>query len=75
MVRVVIDNLRTVLARFIVRHLTRSPLVVQGWLSLAAQADDVEEKRRCLNAVLQLDPENEAASVALLVLDQTRPTS
>jgi hypothetical protein len=49
--------------------------VVRAWLWLAAEADDIEEKRHCLNAVLQLDPENEPATLALLVLNQTRPTS
>jgi len=55
-------------------HRPRS-LVIRAWLWQAAEADDLEEKRRCLNEVLQLDPENEPASLALLVLDQERPTS
>lgn len=46
-----------------------------AWLWLAAQADELEDKRRCLNSVLELDPENEYATLALLVLDQRRPTS
>ena len=54
------DNLRTRLAQLMVPHLR--PLVVQAWLWLAAQAEDIEEKRHCLNAALQLDPENEPAS-------------
>jgi hypothetical protein len=37
--------------------------------------DNLEEKRRCLKAVLALDPENEPASLALLLFDQRRPTS
>jgi len=57
---VVFDNLRTRLAQLMVPHLR--PLVVQAWLWLAAQAEDIEEKRHCLNAALQLDPENEPAS-------------
>ena len=56
-----IDGVRTVFARLIVTHLRR-PLVIQAWLWLAAQAEDIEEKRHCLNAALQLDPENEPAS-------------
>lgn len=52
-----------------------SPLLIHPWPWLAAEADNLEEKRRCLNAVLQLDPENETASMALLALDRTRLTS
>jgi hypothetical protein len=48
---------------------------IRAWFWLAAQTGDVEEKRRCLNAVLELDPENEPASLALLLFDQRRPTS
>lgn len=44
-------------------------------LWLATEADDIEEKRRCLKAVSQLGADNEAAPVALLLLDQKRPTS
>ena len=70
------DSLRTLLGRFVSRHLGRPrSLVIHAWLWLAAEAGDVEEKRRCLHAVLELDPENEPASLALLVLDQDRPTS
>jgi hypothetical protein len=73
---VVVDRLRTLLARLIAHHLHRPlPLVIRAWLWLAAETDDIEEKRRCLNAVLQLDPENEPATLALLVLDQRRPTN
>jgi hypothetical protein len=49
--------------------------VIQAWLWLAAETDNLEEKRRCLKAVIQLDPENEPASLALLVLDQRRPVN
>jgi len=71
-----IDRLRTLPAKLIVEHLRRlRPLVIRAWFWLAAQADDLEEKRRCLNAVLELDPENEPATLALLVFDQRRPTS
>ncbi len=70
------DQLRTIIARFITRYRRRPrPLLTRAWFSLAAQADSLEEKRRCLKAVLQLDPDNEPASVALLLLDQERPTS
>jgi len=71
-----VDKLRTLLARFIVDHLTRPrPLVVQAWLWLDADSQGVENKRRSLNAILELDPENEPTSLALLVPDQERPTS
>jgi len=49
--------------------------VISVSLWLATEADDIEEKRRCLKAVPQLDADNEAPSVALLLLDQKRPTS
>ena len=41
-------TLRTVLAKCVARHLRRPrPLLVQSWLWLAAEADALEEKRRC----------------------------
>ena len=50
-----IDKFRTLLARFIVKHLTGArALLVHAWLWLAADTDDVEEKWRCLQAVLEL---------------------
>ena len=59
-----------------IRHLHhRHRLVVEAWLWLAAQADDIEEKHRCLNAVLRPDPDSEHASLALLILHQRRPSS
>ena len=71
-----VRELRTALARLIVRHLTRPrPLVVRAWLRLAADTQEVEHKRRCLKAVLEIHPDDEPASLAFLVLDQRRPTS
>lgn len=71
-----LDRLRTVIAKCIVRHLPRPRVsVIQAWLWLPAKAPDTEEKRRGLNAILELDPENEPALLALLVLDQSRPES
>jgi hypothetical protein len=61
------------MAKAVVRH--PRPLVLQSWLWLAAETENLEEKRRCLDAVLLLDPENEPASLALLALDQERPES
>ena len=70
------DRARSLLARFIAAHLPGPSFVlIHAWLWLAAKADDLEEKRRCLNAVLRLDPENEPPSLALLLLDQKRPDS
>jgi hypothetical protein len=50
-------------------------LVVQCWLWLAANSPDLQDKRRCLHAVLRLDPENESASLGLLLLGQKRTTT
>ena len=75
-IAVMFDTLRSLLARFIVQHLGRPrSLVVQPWLWLAAETDTLEEKPRCLKAVLQLDPDNEPESVSLLLLDQEQPSS
>jgi hypothetical protein len=55
-----------VLAKLIVEHLAHPrPLMIQSYLWLAANSDDLEEKRRCLTAVLELDPEKEPASFPL----------
>jgi hypothetical protein len=65
-----------VLARFMVHQLRLPrPLVIYPWLWLAAKADDLDRKRHCLQAVLQVDPENEPASLAPLLLHQQRPPS
>ena len=65
------DSLRTALARVLVRHLhLPRALVTQAWLWLAAEADDVEEKWRCLQAVLELNPEHQAARAASALLFQ-----
>ena len=62
-----IDQSGTHLADFIVQHLSRPrPLVVAAWHWLAAQTDDIEEKKRCLWAVLDLDPDNMRALLGLL---------
>ena len=41
-------------------------LLVAAWRWLAAEADDLDEKRRCLEAILALEPDNERAYMALL---------
>jgi hypothetical protein len=42
--------------------------MVAAWFWLAAEADNLEEKRHCLSAALQLEPENETATLAPRVL-------
>ena len=66
-----IDKLRTLPARFIVQHLNRPLfLVIHAWLWLASDTDDVEEKWRCLQAVLELNPEHQSARAASALLFQ-----
>ena len=66
-----LDRLRTLLARLIVQHLTRPrELVIRAWLWLAADTHDVEEKWCCLQAVLELNPEHQAARAASALLFQ-----
>ena len=66
-----IDKFRTLLAKLIVEHLTRPrPLVIHAWLWLASDTDDVEEKWRCLQAVLKLNPEHQSALAASALLFQ-----
>jgi len=70
----VIDTVRTIVARLIVTRLGQPrAAVVHAWLWLAAKSDNLEEKRLCLNRVLELDPDNEAATWALILLDRKRP--
>jgi hypothetical protein len=72
----VLDRPPSTMAKFVVQYLPGpSLLLVTPWLCLAANAGDVEEKCRSLNAVLPLDPENEPATLALLLLERTTPTS
>jgi hypothetical protein len=68
----VVDRLHTSPAQFIVRHL-RDPrsLLRAAWGWLAAETDNLNEERRCLEAILELDPAKERAAMALLwVLQQ-----
>ena len=70
----ILRPLPTHLAKLIGGHLScPCPLVLQSWFWLAANAHDIEEKRRCLRAVLQLDAENEPATLGPLVVDHARP--
>lgn len=64
-------HLHSVLGRLIVQHLPGPrPLVVRAWFWLAAEADAIEQKRRCLEAVLELNPESQSARAALALLHQ-----
>jgi len=63
--------MRTILARAVVRHLHRPHLlVIRASLWLAAETDDPDEKRRCLEAVLDLNPQSQAARAGLALLHQ-----
>ena len=65
------DGLRTLVGRVIVQDLRHShTLVICAWFWLAADTDDVEEKWRCLQAVLELNPEHQAARAASALLFQ-----
>jgi thioredoxin-like negative regulator of GroEL len=64
-----VDKLRTAIARFMVQHVPHPhPLVVAAWLWLAAKTEDIEEKKRCFNSILALDPDNTETLLALAVL-------
>ena len=68
-----IDKLRTLIAKLVVKHLNRPLLlVIHAWLWLASDTDDLEEKWRCLQAVLKLNPEHQAARAASALLFQRK---
>lgn len=69
-----LDHLRTLLAQLIVYHLLgpRS-LLVAAWGWLAADTDDLDEKRRCLEAILELEPYLEWAQTALRGMGPKQP--
>jgi hypothetical protein len=70
-----IHQLCTLSARLIIRWLRRPrALVVPAWFWLAAQADNLDEKLRCLEAILELKPDNEPANMALLGILQQQQT-
>ncbi len=52
------------LAAIVVRRRPRV-LVVCAWAWRCAHTDDLDEKQRCLKAILELDPELEWAQLAL----------
>jgi len=62
-----LDDFRATLAHFMVEHFARRRSVVVGaWHWLAAEADEVEEKKRCVWAILDLDPDNTRALLGVL---------
>jgi hypothetical protein len=62
----VTNHLRTPLARLIVRWLPGPrELLVRAWAWLCAETDDLGEKQRCLEQILNLDPDLVWAQVAL----------
>ena len=61
-----IDQRRTLSARLITRGLRRPrALVVRAWFWLAAEAANLDDQRRCLEAILKLDPETAPATAVL----------
>jgi hypothetical protein len=63
------DRFRTALARFAIEHLARPRrLLIRAWFWPAAHTDNPEEKPRCVNGILALDPENEPATSAFPML-------
>ena len=68
-----IDRLRTLLAR-IVTHWLLGPreLLIRAWAWLCADTDDLDEKHRCLEAILELDPDLERANQGLRLVEHQR---
>jgi hypothetical protein len=69
-----LNRLRTLLARLVVRWLPGlRELLVRAWAWLAAETDDLAERQRCLEQILDLDPDLVWAQVALEgVMEQRR---
>ena len=67
---------RTALARFFIRWLPWPPsLLLAAWGWLAAEAEGLGEKRRCLEAILRLEPDNEQATMVLQQTSWDEPTT
>ena len=62
----VIDPFHIPSARFTTTRWLRHPraLVIRAWAWLCAHTDDLDEKLRCLTAILELEPELEWAQSA-----------
>ena len=68
-----IARLRTFLACIITRYLPGPRvLLVRAWAWLAAETDDLAEKERCLEAIVDLEPDAEWAQIALQGVRQRR---
>lgn len=62
-----INYIRTLLARLIVRYLSRTrSLLVAAWGWLAAETDDLDRKQIYLEVILALEPDNEQAHTAFM---------
>jgi hypothetical protein len=62
----VINRLRTVSAHLVTRYrLGPVALQIRAWAWLAAEADDLPEQMRCLEAIVALDPSLDWAQAAL----------
>ena len=61
-----INHIRTLSTRFFTHH-NIGPVIlrIRAWAWLAAETDDLAEKERCLEAILELEPDAEWARVAL----------
>ena len=61
-----INRLRTLSARLITRHhIGPRVLQIRAWAWLAAETDDLAEKKRYLEAIMALDPTLDWAQTAL----------
>ena len=61
-----INRLRSLSASLITHHhLGPRILQIRTWAWLTAETDDLEEKMRCLKAIVALDPDLEWARAAL----------
>ena len=68
-----INHIRTLSTRFFTHH-NIGPVIlrIRAWAWLAAEADDLAEKERCLEAILAPEPHTEWAQMALLAVRQRR---
>jgi hypothetical protein len=62
----VLDKLRTFSARIITRHgIGPRSLQIRAWAWSVAETDDLAEQKRCLEAIVALDPSLDWAQAAL----------
>jgi hypothetical protein len=60
-----IDCLRTLSARPITHHIGPRALQIRAWAWLAAETEDLAEQKRCLEAIVALDPTLDWAQAGL----------